>query len=185
MTIVLSDVGSLFQMAEDYRVAVADAMGTTDAGPPDRSWVSLGAPAWETQCSQAVVQIVTLNEESTRDLSPGMQTGLRHFRGAVNLVGLIGYAIRCITVTDNNMQGYSPPTDAELSADAKAGYDDGWAVWNHVKRAINKGTLFPNGGPVLDAHFDLGMPVTPMGGLGGWQFSLRVELGGYVPMIDQ
>ena len=182
-TIVESSVSSMFDLAEDLLTAVAEAMATTAAGAPVQSYVSLGAPAWETLCSKAVVQVLSLTEEQTRDTSPAMQPDLRHFRGRVNLIGMVAYAMRCVKVSGSG-QGYTPVNPAVLTAEAKASYEDGWAVWNHVTRQINDGTLFPNGGPCYDAHFDAGVPYTPAGGLGGWQFTLRAELGGYTPAGD-
>lgn len=182
MTVVVSTVSSMYDLAVDLLDAVVAAMGTTDAGPPERSFVALGAPAWETSCSQAAVQVLTLTEEGTRDLSPPMQPGFRHSRGRVNLVGMTAWSVRCIQASQGNAQTYGPASDAQLSAEARAGYEDGWAIWNHINRAVRDGSLF--GGPCADVHMDLGVPVTPAGGLGGWQFTLRVELNGYLPTID-
>lgn len=171
----------MYDLAADFLTAVAEAMATTEAGGPARQFVSLGAPLWETGCAQASVQVLTLTEESTRDLSPAMQTGLRHARGRVNLVGFVAYAVRCVTVSEGNQNVYQPQSDATLSAEAKAAYEDGWAIWNYVTEAIRQDVLF--GGPCGDVHFDLGVPFNPQGGLAGWQFTIRAELNGYRPML--
>lgn len=181
MTVTVSTVSSMADLAAELLEAVVAAMTETAAGAPDRSFVSLGAPAWETGCAQACVQVLTLTEEGTRDLSPAMQPGLRHARGRVNLVGMVAYAVRCITVSEDNQQVYEPPSDATLTEEAKAAYEDGWAIWNYVTEAIRLNLLFD--GPCGDVHFDLGTPVTPQGGLGGWQFTCRAELGGYRPLV--
>lgn len=183
MSVVVSDVSSMYDLAVDLLDAVVAAMGTTDAGAPDRSFVSPGAPAFETQCAQAAVQVISLTEEQTRDLSPAMQPGLRHFRGRVNLVGLVAYTLRCAEVSEGNQNVYQPLFDATLGEQARAVYQDGWAVWNHITRAINNGTLF-DGGNCTDVHFDGGTPFEPEGGLIGWRFALSLELGGYLPVID-
>lgn len=182
MSIAVSDVSSMYDIAVDLLDAVVAAMGTTDAGAPDRSFVSPGAPAFETQCDQAAVQVLSLTEEQTGPLSPAMSTGLRHYRGRVNLVGMVAYTIRCAEVSEGNQNVYQPLQDPSLDAQAKAVYQDGWAVWNHITRQINAGLLF--GDTCTDVHFDLGVPYNPQGGLTGWQFTLRAELGGYVPAID-
>lgn len=184
-TVVQSTVSSMFDLANDLLTAVVEAMATTTAGAPATSFVSLGAPAFGEFCSVAAVQVLSLTEEGTTGApSTAMQPGLRHFRGRVNLIGLVAYAMRCVTISDGGGQPFKMPTDAELTADARQSYEDGWAVWNHVTRRINAGTLFPNSGPCYDTHFDLGRPYTPAGGLGGWEFTLRAELGGYTPVGD-
>lgn len=169
----------MYDLAVDLLDAIAAAMATTPGGSPDRQYVSLGDPAWETSCSHAAVQILTLTEESTNPLSPAGETGRRDARGRVNLVGMVAYAIRCIQADQGNMQVYQAASDAQLSAEAKQGYEDGWAIWNWITRAQRAGTLF--GGECAIVHFDGGTPLTPAGGLGGWRFALRVELGGYDP----
>lgn len=179
MTVAVSTVSSMFDLANEYLGALVAAMSTTEAGAPDRSFVSLGSPAWETSCAQAAVQVLVLTEEGTRDTAPAGQTGRRISRGRVNLVGMVGYAIRCIQASQGNNQAYLPPSDDQLTAEAKAAHEDGWAVWNYVTRANLAGNLF--NGPCEIVHFDGGAPVTPAGGLGGWQFTMRVELGGYDP----
>lgn len=183
MSVVVSDVNSMYEIAVDLRDAVVAAMGTTDAGAPDRAFVSPGPPAFETQCSQAAVQVLSLTEEQTRDLSPAMQPGRRHHRGRVNLVGMVAYTIRCAEVSEGNQDVYQPLSDATLDAQAQAVYQDGWAVWNHINRAIETHDLF--GGICSDVHFDGGTPYGPEGGLIGWRFALRAELGGYLPAIDE
>ena len=177
--VVPSTVTSMYDLAAQLLAVVEAAMATTEGGAPDRAFVSLGTPPWDTPCSYAIVQVDTLTEEATRDTTPAMQTGMRHLRGRVNLVGLTTWAIRCIQTQEQNAQNYAPPSDAQLSAEAKTGYEDGWVIWNYVNRAINAG-LFD--GPCTAVHFDQGVPVTPEGGLGGWRFSCRVELGGYDPL---
>lgn len=177
--VIPSTVSSMYEITTALLDAIVAAMATTAAGAPDRSFISLGAPAFETDCAQAAVQVLTLTEEQTGPLSPSAQTGQRFKRGRMNLVGLVGYAMRCVEVSEGNLNVYASPFDATLSAAAKAGYDDGWAIWNWVRAGVADGTLF--GGRCSVVHFDGGIPAAPQGGLGGWQFSLRVELPGYVP----
>lgn len=174
-TVVISTVSSMYDLADEFLAAVVAAMTTTDTGAPDRSFVSLGEPVFDTLCAQAIVHIPGLSEGATGPGAPPEGLGLRHSRGRVNLVAMTAWAIRCVTIQD----GQIPVTDAEFNADAKASYEDGWAIWNYVTRAINNDDLFA--GPCGDVHFDGGVAVTPSGGLGGWRFMLRVELNGYDP----
>jgi hypothetical protein len=180
LVIVPSTVTSMYDLATDLLTAVEAAMATTQGGVPDRAFVSLGTPPWDTSCSYAIVQVDTLTEEVTRDTTPAGQTGMRHHRGRLNLVGMTAWAIRCIQASENNSQNWAAPDDAQLSAEAKISYEDGWAIRNYVNRAIDDLGLF--GGSCIDAHMDMGLPVTPEGGLGGWRFSVRVELAGYNPV---
>jgi hypothetical protein len=172
----------MYDLAEDLRVAVVAAMATTDGGPPDRSFVSLGPPAWETSCSQVAVEVDGLREGATNPTSPPEATGIRFKRGRLNLVGLTAYAVRCVKASQGNSQVYKASRDVQLSAEAKLAYEDGWAIWNWINRSILDGSLFD--GPCAIVHFDGGAPIEPAGGLGGWRFGLRVELGGYDPRVS-
>lgn len=169
----------MYDLATELLAAVIAAMATTDGGAPDRSFVSLGDPPWDTACSYAVVQIPTLTEGQTGPASPPEVTGIRHSRGRVNLVSMSAWAMRCIQASEENTQAFDPPDDAQLSLEAKTSYEDGWAVWNYVNRAVNNGALF--NGPCTIVHFDAGVAVNPSGGIGGWRFNTRVELAGYDP----
>jgi hypothetical protein len=177
--IQVSTVSSLFDLAADLNTVIEQAMATTPGGAPDRSYVSLGQPAWDTMCSYAVTQVPVLAEGQTAPTSPAEATGLRYLRGRVNLATLTGYAIRCIQVSDGNQQPYSAPSDAQLTADARQAYEDGWAIWNLLTRLAVDGELFQ--APCGIIHFDGGQAVAPAGALGGWQFTLRVEVPGYDP----
>lgn len=179
-SVVSSTVTSMFDLAGEFLSAVTAAMATTDAGAPDESYITLGDPAWDTLCGQAVVMIPQLGEGATNPSSPPEQTGMRHTRGRINLVSMVAYAVRCaVSVDSQNLPPFQAPSTDTLTAIAKAGYEDGWAVWNYVNRAIDRHELF--GGPCIDAHMEAGTPFTPEAGLGGWRFLVRVELGGYDP----
>lgn len=180
MTVVPSTVTSMYDLAVDLLDAVVAAMATTDTGITGlSSYVTLGAPALASDCDQAIVQVTTLGEGATSPTTPPEITGMRHLRGRLNLVGLAAYALRCSEITEGNSQVVMLPSFATLQEVAKIGYEDGWAIWNWITRAIDAGTLF--GGPCSVVRFDGGVPFTPEAGLGGWLFSLRVELQGYDP----
>ncbi len=180
--VIPSTAASTYGLATDLLAAVVGAMATTVGGAPKRSFISLGPPAWETDCAQAAVFISALSEGITNPTSPAEATGIRPIRGRLNLVGLVAQTARCIKSSQGNSQNYKPPDDSQLSAEAREAYEDGWAVWNWVTRAIRDGSLFD--GPCTVVHFDGGAPVEPSGGLGGWRFALRVELGGYDPRVS-
>lgn len=182
MTVVASTVSSMYELAESYLHAIVAAMTTTDAGAPDRAFVATDTPVFEGYCAQAAVYIPTLTEEVTGPLAPSGQVGQRFHRGRVNLVAMTGYAVRCADISEGNQQGYQPPFDATLNAQARAIYQDGWAIWNYVTTLLRDDLLFS--GPCGITHFDQGKPLTTAGGQIGWQFAIRVELNGYVPDVS-
>ncbi len=181
MTVPVSTVSSLYDLAAEYLAVIVSAMATTAAGAPDRAWVSPGQPAWETECAQACVFIPALTEEGTAPLGPPMQLGLRHKGNRVNLVTMAGFAVRCAEVSEGNAQLYQPPFDASLSGQGRAVYEDGWAIWNALTALLKQDLVF--GGPCGDVHFDLGLPLVPQGAVIGWQQTIRVELNGYTPTL--
>lgn len=170
----------MFDLAVDLLNAVVAAMATTEEGVVGlTSYVTLGEPALASDCDQAIVFVSGLGEGATSPTSPPEATGMRHSRGRLNLVALTAYALRCSPITTGNGQVVSLPSFAELQETAKIGYEDGWAIWNLVNRAIDDESLF--GGACTVVHFDGGIPFTPEAGLGGWKFQIRVELQGYDP----
>lgn len=179
MPVVLSTVSSMYEVAVAYRDLIVAAMTSTEAGAPDRAFVAPDQPVFETQCAQAAVYIPSLTEGGTGPAGPPEQIGQRFHRGRVNLVGMIGFAVRCGDISEGNSAVYQPPFDATLNAQAKAIYEDGWAIWNYVTALLNENRLFS--GQCGITHFDLGKPLTTAGGQIGWQFAIRVELPGYKP----
>lgn len=180
MSVVPSTVTSMYDLAVDLLGAVSAAMATTDAGPPDIAYITLGEPAWAEACGQAVVQAAGLTEGRTDPGSGGEAEGRRFERGRVNLVGMVAYAMRCVTISELNAQVFSLPSPATLSAIGKQSYEDGWAIWNYVTRATRKGLLFSGACSIV--HFDGAPAATPEGNLGGWRFVCRVALDGYDPL---
>ena len=179
MTVVESTVTSMFDLATELLGAVASAMATTVGGAPDVAYITLGEPAWAEACGQAVVQAGMITEGQTSAGNTPESTGRRYALGRVNLIGMVAYAMRCLSVTEENSQIYSIPSGMTLTAIGKQGYEDGWAIWNWVTRASRKGELF--NGPCTLVHFDGSPVIAPEGNLGGWRFVCRVELDGYDP----
>lgn len=180
MTVAISTVSSMYDLATEFLGAVTAAMATTEEGIDGlTSYVVLGEPALASDCDQAIVQVFGLGEGATGPSTPPEVTGIRHSRGRLNLVGMTAYALRCSPITQTNGGVVQLPSFAALQQTAKIGYEDGWAIWNLVNRAINSESLF--NGPCTVVHFDGGIPFTPQAGLGGWLFKIRVELNGYDP----
>lgn len=171
MTVTVSTVSTLFDLAVDFLAACDTALGTTAAGAPSMTYISPGVPTFDYTCDTLAVYVPSLTEESTSPLNPSPSTGWRHRRGRINLAALTVVSARCgITNT--------APTAIQLTAAAKKNYEDGWAIWNVVTQQIKAGTLF--GGPCSDVHYDGGLSLTPQAGLVLWQMTVRVEIGGYV-----
>ena len=179
MTVVPSTVTSMFDLATDLLSAISSAMATTAAGAPDAAYITLGEPAWAEACGQAVVQAGAIQEGQTDAGGLPLSPGRRYERGRVNLIGMVAYAMRCVSVSELNSDIFSLPSPTTLTAIGKQSYEDGWAIWNWVTRASRKGELF--NGPCGLVFFDGSPAITPEGNLGGWRFVCRVELDGYDP----
>lgn len=177
----VSTVSSMFDLATSFLDAIVAAMDSTEAGPPDRAFVAPGVPTFETECNQAAVYVPSLTEGSTSPTQPAEITGQRSRYGRLNEVGLTGYAIRCAQVSEAPSM-YSPLSDGTLDSQAKAVYEDGWAIWNWVNQLIRAGKLFE--GVCGITHFDRGSPYATEGGLAGWMFQIRVVLNGYKPDLS-
>ena len=170
MTVTLSTVSTLFDLAVDFLAACDDALATTERGAPAMTYISPGTPVYDYTCDTLAVYVQSLTEESTAPLNPPTSTGWRHRRGRINLAAFTMVSARC------GILGVSP-TANQLTAAAKVNYEDGWAVWNVVTQKIKDGSLFD--GPCTDVHFDNGLSLTPQAGLMIWQFTVRAEIGGY------
>jgi hypothetical protein len=169
---VPSDVSSLDGLCGTLLAACVAALATTDAGAPDRQFVSAGQPAFD--CGDFVaVQSLMLGLAETQPLQPMLQPAQRVHSASMNLATLVAYAIRCVPTLD--ARG-NPPSAAALSAAARVTNQDGFAIWDHLKKAIRDGSLFP--GCRTPVFFDGGLSVVPSGARAGWQFTLRVELEG-------
>lgn len=185
MSVQVATVTSLYDLAVDLLDAVVSAMATTEAGAPTISYISLGEPAFGPEsCDEAIVQINGLTEGQTSPSgNPAEISGQRFRYGSLNEATLTAYAMRCLFVSQQNQVPYAGLTVADLSAASKQAYEDGWAIWNWVKRSVREGNLF--GGNCSIVHFVGGTSYTPEAGLGGWRFVCRVALDGYDPTVTE
>jgi len=174
VTVAVSTVSTLFDLAGELLAAAEDALATTEAGPPAVSYISPGVPTFDFLCDTLVVYGATLTEDSTSPLNPPPSTGWRHRRGRINLAGLTVVSARCgITDAKSNANVMA----ANLTAASKKSLEDGWAIWNVITQKIKNDDLF--GGACTDVHYDGGLSLTPQAGLVLWQMTIRVEIGGY------
>ncbi len=174
MTVAVSTVSTLFDLAEEFLAAAEAALETTDAGAPAITYISPGIPTFDYLCDTLCVYGATLTEDSTSPLNPPPSTGWRHRRGRINLAGLTVVSARC-GVTDASSS--ASVMAANLTAASRKSLEDGWAIWNVVTQKIKNDDLF--GGACTDVHYDGGLVLTPQAGLVLWQMTLRIEIGGY------
>ncbi len=169
VSVPVSDVTSLTQLAQTVLTVAEGCLATTTAGTPARSFYAPGAPPWDC-CPALCVYVSRLSEEVTSPFSPPIATGHRTQFGRLNLVTLVVLATRCDTESLDA---------AEIEAVADMVQEDGWALWNGFYDAIRDGEFQDE---CSDIHFDLGQAVpaspTQRGGCVGWQFTFRAQLGG-------
>lgn len=165
----------LFDLAAEYLAAVAAALVTTDAGVPDRAYVSPGAPAFD--CEQVTVHVGGPVEADTAPLAPPLMLGERtQVQGAVFLIQMTATIVRCTAVSDEDG---NPPPIADLEASAMKIHADVWATWNFCRDAIRQGLLFASPSGRREVFFDPAVSLEISGGVAGWQIPIRVQLGGY------
>lgn len=164
-----SDVGSLYDLAQEVLTVARACLATTAAGEPDIHYVAPSYPAFDC-CPALIVNVVTLTEESTSPVGV-TATGHRASFGRLNLVALTVTALRCAPAVSS--QGTVLTTDME--AVAAQVYEDAWALWCGFYHAVQDGTFE---GKCEDVHFDRGQTVAEQGGCVGWQFVFRAQLDG-------
>lgn len=168
----VSSIDTLNDLSMGLLAAVEAALATTAAGVPGRQFVSPGTPAFDC-CPFFCVHPLILGLADTRPLFPPLEPSQRPHRASINLVAFHAYVIRCVPVPNDNGD---PPPAADLTASGRTISQDGFAVWDHLKKAVRAGSLFP--GDLTDVFFDGGVQLDPAGGCGGWLFTVRVQLDG-------
>jgi hypothetical protein len=77
------------------------------------------------------------------------------------------------------LQFHEPQVAAMLS-DAQKVYEDGWSLFNGIRKLVNANTLFA-GYPCRIWDISDTIPVAPEGGALGWMLTVRVQLDGFDP----
>lgn len=179
----------LYDLAFAYLLDCADALDTipdadpTLEGAPVRQYVSPGIPVADFVgadcCTQLAVNVTGPQEQGTTP--DGMDAGRRAARyGWVNEVTLVAYIYRCIPSGDSSIQGYTPPTVAELNQSSKQHLADNWALWNHLHNLVHAEHLVSLCDQVF---FDGLIDQVPSGGCAGWTCTIRAALEGYEELI--
>lgn len=139
--------------------------------PPGRQYVSPGPVALD--CEQLTVHAALIALADTDPSSPSLQPSRRAVGASVNLVALVITVVRCVPTISES--GNPPPVD-KLDASAQIVLADGWQLWNGIKQAHRAGSLLP--GNCRDVFIEPCLPITPSGGIGGWQLTVRTNLDG-------
>lgn len=169
-------VGTLYEFASEYLAACEQACAFAPGGAITRSFVSPGPPAFD--CSQLAVYVGGPIDANTQPLSPPLAIGRRPSQtGAVHLVNLTCLVTRCVPVLGEEGE---PPDPAAIEASAQETIGDVWSIWNTVRSLYRKKLIFTRpDGIQRELFFDGALPLHPLGGIGGWQIPIRVQVDGY------
>lgn len=173
MPVVASTVNTLDELATALLAVVETALGDTPGGVPDRVYVPAAPPAFDC-CDFATVHVAALEYAPTSPAS-GVSGGMRTKYGGIILATLTITAVRCAASIPD---GEELPSVDDMNAVGALVRADGWALWNHLRTAINDGDF---GGLCDVREFSRGVPVPEQGGCVGWTFTLRAALDGYTP----
>lgn len=166
-----STITTLTDEADALLAVCEAALATTDAGVPDRVFLSPSPPIWDC-CPFLNVYVAGLREETTSPISPIAETALRGKFGNVILATYVITAVRCAPVPAG-LNGL--PSVADIQASAIEVEQDGWALWNGIRHAHADGVIFDR---CIGVHFDGGSPIAEQGGCVGWQFQIRASIPG-------
>jgi len=165
-----STVSTLSDYADELLAVSFAALEMTTAGAPERSYVSPALPTFDC-CPMLTVVVDSLTEGSTSPTSPTEITARRADFGSIILAGYQIWAIRCAPVIDNGHL----PSPFEIAASALQVQEDGWALWNGIRRAHRHGEIFDR---CIGVHFDEGVAIREQGGCVGWMFRIRAMIPG-------
>lgn len=173
-------VGDLYALLVEYLDVCDEAVASSPGGAIPRSFVSPGLPAFDC-CPQLTVHAGGPILADTVPLDPPLAIGQRaHLEASVHLINMTATVIRCVpTLTDDGDVIQAPPAAGlEVAAEQIAG--DVWAIWNVLRRRVREGSAFADtGSRRREVFFDPAILVPVLGGCGGWQVPIRVQLGGY------
>lgn len=166
-----STVDTLGEYADEVLGVAELALATTDAGTPDRSYVTAWTPALDC-CPALICQVLPLREAPTSPLSPAEETALRTKFGSVVLATYVIWAIRCAAEPFGN-EGL--PRVEDITVVAHQVMQDGWALWNGIRKAQQTGNLFDG---CLGMHMDGAVSIPEQGGCVGVTLTLRASIAG-------
>lgn len=167
----------LWDAASEYLEACKAALDATPYGAPPRSYVSPGVPAWD--CVQVTVHVGGPTGGAmvadTSPISPSLAPGHRIVVSSeVDIVTLTATVVRCVPSMTEDADF---PAASSLDSSSAETLSDLWAIWNYVKQQKRADALFPP--RTREMVLDPAVTLPEMGGFGGWQIPIRVQLDGY------
>ena len=171
MTVTASTVDTLGQYAAQVLAVAEDALSTTNAGVPDRTFLTAWPPAFDC-CPFLAVATLPLREAPTSPLAPPEEQALRTRFGNVILAQYTIWAVRCAAQTP---PGGDFPRTQDITEVALTVLQDGWALWNGIRHAHEDGDLFDG---CLGVHFDGAVSIPEQGGCVGVQMQIRASIPG-------
>jgi hypothetical protein len=163
-------ITAVYDLASELLAVAESATALTTAGTPDRSYIAASSPPWDC-CPFLTVHVAALSELTTSPLVPAPATGLRTQFGRVTLAQLVVTVVRCAArVPDTGL-----PSVTDLEAVAAQVQEDGWALWNGLRWAVECETFLDLCSYVF---VDRGVAITEQGNCVGWQFSIRAQIEG-------
>lgn len=171
-----SSVSTVYDWAVELLAVAEAALATTDAGVPERSYVTFAVPVLDCP-EQLTVDVRMIGTDVTSPTGPRQAQGhLTQYGHLVPIATFVITAVRCVpTVTEGGII----PLASDLQVAAKVIDEDGWAILNMLTQVISAGTLW--GGRCTTIQRPNGTPVAGQGGSAGWTFSLTPMLDGYTP----
>lgn len=184
--------GDLYAAAQELLAACVVALEDSPGGPIMDASTAIwpGLPSYD--CVPALyVHAGGPSVADTYPLQPPLQPAQRMVTtGMVLLAQFTITVLRCVPVLEQDGQTIALPSPAELGAAAEEVYGDLWAIWNYLifaHRPVSQGglgTLFQTPSGRREFQFDPAIPVPTSGGAGGWEVPVRVQLGGYTPVVS-
>jgi hypothetical protein len=164
-------IDDTYDLCADFLDASIVALALTEAGAPERAFVSPGAPVFDC-CPQLTVHGAQLAEEPT---SP--EGGALGYAKRVSSVASLYYAIvvtiiRCVATLDGD--GNLPSVE-DLEEAGRTVNQDVWALWNHLSKEIRTGALSDK---CKGAWRDNITAIPQQGGCGGWTLQWRIPING-------
>lgn len=151
---------ALYDAAAAVLATAAAALTTS----PARAYVAVGAVAFD--CDQLTVAAGPLEA-----LRPGDRTLPQRVGPGADVATVRIERVRCVPVPDG--MG-APPAASVIDAQARALYEDGYAIWRALAAAMSDPAWL--GGSCRPAGLDRMEPVDPQGGVWGWSIVMRVVI---------
>jgi hypothetical protein len=176
---VPSTVTTPYEFAQELLELAEEALATTTGGVPDRRFVTYALPTDDCDDAQLTVHIGQLAiDQLQQPVTPPVGPEFRVQNASVNLLTLNVRIVRCVPTM--NGQTMAPPSPEAIEAAAAVIFQDGWAIWNHLKRQINAGAVWE--GRCSGVIVQSAVPVPDNGGVAGWEIPVTTWIQGYQPV---